>query len=140
MWLITCTLILQHHPYNFIHFFKSDIFSAAGKLRYFKYTFLKSTKYSLQILHSMRIYMHKRIYLDNDSLFLHGTWFNNADEKPQGLIFLPKICYRLFRCRAQMTSLSLTFSIENNVCFHSVYLDRFRYPTSNFGCMTVSDM
>ena len=31
--------------------------------------------------------------------------------------FLPKTCYRHFRCRAQMMSLSLTPSAENNVCF-----------------------
>ena len=38
-------------------------------------------------------------------------------KKRKGGHFLPKTCNRHFRCRAQMMSLSLTPSTENNVCF-----------------------
>ena len=52
-------------------------------------------------------------------------------KKRKGGHFLLKTCYRHFRCRAQMMSLRITPSSENNICFiqpnfQTIWLTGFR--------------
>jgi hypothetical protein len=115
--------LLQNHPYNFTHFFKSvTYFQPYEKGDKFKYTLFKSINYSLQWGHFMRIFMNQKICTEMGSLLLHGTLFSNTVEETEVRTFF-----------TQNLLWSFPVSCANDVTeFNAIYRKQRQLPLAKF--------